>query len=529
MEEVVHRLHSLGSYFWTRPETVNLVVIVTPAAQPHAAATSPRGLQGPSQSSRRDSHPAAVPSQQHASRPSSPLRRIEAPGRQSGLYERRAATKMAAGEITPMGPEASCLESSRRDSEASTSTCAGSSLMGSSRMAEQSYTPATSVAFTPMSSNAPSLACHPAAPTKEVARISQLRNEQRRASAPSPSRQEGAGLAPVARTPAHRRLTYRVHSDYLTTQSTLFRDVLAELKQSPADADGRPTIDSTSPLLGAPQARLIRPAAPNLLPAVVLPLPDPSAFSAILHYLYFGDFTALASAMDSRLVKWEGIVANAEALGCGASFKRHLGRYWRSKVASNEQAPSQPASPIPTHLRDGQGTSRGSVHAFSMAAMMARRTESSQGRSDSANDAKSRRPMSREKRPLSSEGASRDLEQSRASSRMGQLLVNNDGFAVPCAPSHAKHRRVSKELEPSGEGPNMLSAMSKVRIAENALKAQHFVSNSPHAAEASHAASPLLRHKDQPRLGSVLGRDRAYTWTSGRVVSQPSSLVGPTE
>lgn len=220
---------------------------------------------------------------------------------------------------------------SRTGSEPPTLTAARAHVSGDRSVHPQrSSTPATSAAATSVSGNVFSISSQHGASNTDVVGFSQPVDARRRASAPSDSGPEPTLELCAGHHPHCQRLIYRIHADYLGLQSSLFRDVLSEVKKFPREAEGTRTRASEA----SGKALLFRPTTSNFVPIILLTLPDPYAFSAILHYLYFGNFSKLEKAMDHRLVKWEGVVANAEVLGCDSSFKKQLGKYWRSRVAS---------------------------------------------------------------------------------------------------------------------------------------------------------------------------------------------------
>jgi hypothetical protein len=45
--------------------------------------------------------------------------------------------------------------------------------------------------------------------------------------------------------------------------------------------------------------------------------------------MYFGDTTALDSALQRRVIRWDGLARNVEYLGMPEELKRFLGRWYR--------------------------------------------------------------------------------------------------------------------------------------------------------------------------------------------------------
>lgn len=73
-------------------------------------------------------------------------------------------------------------------------------------------------------------------------------------------------------------------------------------------------------------------------PVIFLPLPDPSSFPHLVHYMYFGQTTYLEDCLNRKVIKWEGVVRNVEYLGMRTEIKVFLGRWYGNWMA-------------PSHLR----------------------------------------------------------------------------------------------------------------------------------------------------------------------------------
>lgn len=70
-------------------------------------------------------------------------------------------------------------------------------------------------------------------------------------------------------------------------------------------------------------------------PTLYLPLPDPSSFPHIVHYLYFGSPAFIEEALGLGRIRWEGVVRNVEYLGIweeedGIGIRRWLAE-WRER------------------------------------------------------------------------------------------------------------------------------------------------------------------------------------------------------
>ncbi|KAG8817706.1 hypothetical protein FRC18_000385, partial [Serendipita sp. 400] len=137
--------------------------------------------------------------------------------------------------------------------------------------------------------------------------------------------------------------TLKLHQFYLTTQSSLLRAlfsgssviglVSAQTSTVPPSSTSAPMMnglgiggshyplnlnvqgigrrDSTPSLARIP--RLLPSSAHH--PTLYLPLPDPTSFPHIVHYLYFGTVAVLEDALNVGRIRWDGVVRNVEYLG----------------------------------------------------------------------------------------------------------------------------------------------------------------------------------------------------------------------
>lgn len=125
----------------------------------------------------------------------------------------------------------------------------------------------------------------------------------------------------------------QLHLDYLLAQSSLFRDLFS----GRVDDNGRPESPNTPPavprsMLPPHRQPCIMPQSTPSHPIIHLPLPDPSSFPHLVHFMYFGTFDALKSALDSGVVQWADVVRNVEYLGMRSRVKAFLGRWYSEKV-----------------------------------------------------------------------------------------------------------------------------------------------------------------------------------------------------
>lgn len=143
----------------------------------------------------------------------------------------------------------------------------------------------------------------------------------------------------------------QVHLDYLSAHSTLLRGLFSgvsplelidsnssSLHSTPRGSSYhlplRSESPSPSPLPSAARGLPIAPLYPRLLPSspshptVYLPVPDPSSFRLLVHYMYFGATTYIEDALDTGAVTWEGLARNVEFLGMDTDIKLCLGRWY---------------------------------------------------------------------------------------------------------------------------------------------------------------------------------------------------------
>lgn len=119
-------------------------------------------------------------------------------------------------------------------------------------------------------------------------------------------------------------MSYALHRDYLAPQSALMRMVL--FGGLPPDS---PELKGCRVL---PFGSLHGPRP------LYVPLPDPESFGVLVHWMYWGDVSALENALSSGAVSWRGMVANIEYLGLDDRTKRAVGRWWRRWAKAETRA-----------------------------------------------------------------------------------------------------------------------------------------------------------------------------------------------
>ncbi|TCD70939.1 hypothetical protein EIP91_000845 [Steccherinum ochraceum] len=166
------------------------------------------------------------------------------------------------------------------------------------------------------------------------------------------SRSERRKTAPALRpTP---RMVMKLHMDYLSAHSTLLRSLFSGVSPldlhppSPCLTRTQSFVDShlqdaaasrnASQLSLCSDASTPKSPSPALLPRLLpsnpehpvlhLPVPDPSSFRLLIHYMYFGSTSFMEDALDQGTISWEGLARNVEYLGIGSDVKVFLGRWY---------------------------------------------------------------------------------------------------------------------------------------------------------------------------------------------------------
>ena len=65
-------------------------------------------------------------------------------------------------------------------------------------------------------------------------------------------------------------------------------------------------------------------------PILFLPVPDPTTFHLLVHWMYFGDFTYIQKFLHEGTIQWEGIARNVEYLGLNSDIKIFLGNWYHA-------------------------------------------------------------------------------------------------------------------------------------------------------------------------------------------------------
>ncbi|KAG6898267.1 hypothetical protein C0992_000712 [Termitomyces sp. T32_za158] len=129
---------------------------------------------------------------------------------------------------------------------------------------------------------------------------------------------------PSRLTPDHEP---QLHVDYLSTHSSYIRALLSGT--SPLDLVWTTTQTFSGPRsdhrYSVPENRLPRLiSGPSNHPTLFLPVPDPSSFHLIVHWMYFGNTTFIEECLHKKIVHWEGLARNVEYLGVSSELKVFL-------------------------------------------------------------------------------------------------------------------------------------------------------------------------------------------------------------
>lgn len=157
-----------------------------------------------------------------------------------------------------------------------------------------------------------------------------------------------------------------MHQFYLTAQSSLLRALFSgssaiglvapQARSVPSSSTGHYSLgsggrrDSTPSLARIP--RLLPSSAHH--PTLYLPLPDPTSFPHIVHYLYFGSPAFIEEALELGRIRWDGVVRNVEYLGLfeeesGVGIRRWL-LEWRERQRRASLSAAAAASAESTFL-----------------------------------------------------------------------------------------------------------------------------------------------------------------------------------
>jgi len=133
--------------------------------------------------------------------------------------------------------------------------------------------------------------------------------------------------------------------DYLSAHSSYLRALFSgacpmDLINSSSSLSSEP-----GPQYSVPPDRL-----PKLLssihehPILYLPVPDPTSFHLLIHWMYFNQLTIISEALHAGSIQWEGIARNVEYLRLGADIKLFLSKWYHTWLS--------PADPVESDESD---------------------------------------------------------------------------------------------------------------------------------------------------------------------------------
>ncbi|TFK42473.1 hypothetical protein BDQ12DRAFT_662716 [Crucibulum laeve] len=130
------------------------------------------------------------------------------------------------------------------------------------------------------------------------------------------------------------RISLQLHVDYLAAHSSFLRGLFSGACPMDLMYSLTPpvTTSSSHPVFGnsIPPNRLPRlmPCSPDH-PIIYLPIPDPTSFHLLIHWMYFGDISYIEDCLHQGIIQWEGIARNVEYLGLSTELKVFLQRWYQ--------------------------------------------------------------------------------------------------------------------------------------------------------------------------------------------------------
>ncbi|ODN92129.1 hypothetical protein L198_05801 [Cryptococcus wingfieldii CBS 7118] len=165
------------------------------------------------------------------------------------------------------------------------------------------------------------------------------------------------GSLPETQNPLDNSLVFPLHRDYITTQSSLFHTLLRQSSAqatTPTQRDANGRLVWQAPVYKGARVLPTRAGSPK---AIQVPLPDPSSFGVILHYLYWHDAEHFNYCLTKGIVTWQGVIRNIEYLGLDPEIKHLAGKWWKRWVKPVENGDRSLAAP--SMRAASQGKARG--------------------------------------------------------------------------------------------------------------------------------------------------------------------------
>lgn len=86
----------------------------------------------------------------------------------------------------------------------------------------------------------------------------------------------------------------------------------------------------STPQYSVPPDRLPKLLSSHEHPVLYLPVPDPTSFHLLIHWMYFNQINIISEALHDGSIQWEGIARNVEYLGLGADIKLFLSKWYHT-------------------------------------------------------------------------------------------------------------------------------------------------------------------------------------------------------
>ncbi|CAA7271602.1 unnamed protein product [Cyclocybe aegerita] len=131
------------------------------------------------------------------------------------------------------------------------------------------------------------------------------------------------------------RISLPLHIDYLSAHSSYLRGLFSGAL--PLDLFYSSAPPSSSSSVPADRLPRLMPCS-NDHPILFLPVPDPTSFHLLVHWMYFGDFTYIQQCLHDGSIQWEGIARNVEYLGLNADIKIFLGNWYHAWLNPDRQS-----------------------------------------------------------------------------------------------------------------------------------------------------------------------------------------------
>ncbi|PPQ93218.1 hypothetical protein CVT25_015216 [Psilocybe cyanescens] len=125
------------------------------------------------------------------------------------------------------------------------------------------------------------------------------------------------------------RISLPLHIDYLSAHSSFLRGLFSGALPLDLMYSTAPPSSSSSSSVPADRQPRLMPCSPDH-PILFLPVPDPSTFHLLVHWMYFGDFKYIQECLLKGSIQWEGIARNVEYLGLTADIKIFLGNWYHA-------------------------------------------------------------------------------------------------------------------------------------------------------------------------------------------------------